>query len=276
MKEKGRVPVVTKTIGILCAVVYALTLLLTTLTGNETTSAIVMGAYYKMNVVGAFEYWRLLTAGFCHANLWHLLMNMMALIQLGRVLERKMKRSQYITVFLASIVVGNLFVLIGQGNIVTLGASGGLYGLLGVYTVYLFTEGLFRNPVVLSNYFYSMMLNLLIMMLPSVSVLGHLGGFITGIALGIYFSESEKVRDLKRHVMISFIGCVMACVIYIPFVSRIMPLYPGTDAHIVATLKDLHLDFYGNYLLERYDAKVDAQGDDGYRELLEKLIVQHQ
>ena len=94
------------------------------------------------------------------------------------------------------------------------------------------------------------------------------------MALGICFSNQSKLKTFKRHVSISFGAVLIACCACIPFVSRITPVYAGTDARIIYTAEQLHLDFYANYLLDRYDAQMASQGEDGYKELLTQQIVQ--
>lgn len=272
LKEKNMLPKATMAMAVICVAVFLILNFLSLITKDDITSSILLGAYYKMNVVGAYEYWRLLTAGFVHIDMWHLLMNMIALMNMGAVMERRLKRSQYVIVMLVSIVVGNLFVLIGDGNTVTVGISGGLFGLLGVYSVWMFSDGAYKNPHILSGYITTILMNAFISLLPNISLLGHLGGFISGLALGIWFSESPKLKEFKRHVYISFGAVLIGCCLCIPFVSRIMPIYAGTDARIIYSVQKLHLDFYADYLLDRYDAQMDSQGEEGYKEFLIELV----
>lgn len=272
LKERNMLPKATFALVIICVAIFFVLHLLDIVTRDEIVSGILTGAFYKMNVISAYEYWRLLTAGFVHIDMWHLLMNMMALMSMGPFIESKMKRSQYIIVVLVSIIIGNLFVLIGDANTVTVGISGALYGLMGVYSVILFSEGAYKNPRVLSNFISTMMINMLISLLPNVSFLGHMGGFISGIVLGIWFSNSAKVVNLKRHVMAAFGAVVIGCMACIPFVSRITPVYAGTDARIISSAQKLNLDFYADYLLDRYDVQMEEQGEDGYKEFLISLI----
>lgn len=272
MMSHMKAPKVTGIIALICFVVFMIQPFLTMITKDETVSAILSGAYYKMNVIGAYEYWRLLTAGFVHVDIWHLFMNMMALFNLGMMLEMKMERKHYVTTLLASVIVGNIFVLLGDANIVGLGLSGGLFGLLGVYTVMLFTEGYYRNPRIISSFLTTMMMNVLISLLPNISMLAHLGGFICGVVLGIYYSDSSKLMSIKKHVVTAFGAVVIGCVISAPFISRIVPVYAKTDARIVESAQKMNLDFYANYLLNRYDGQLASQGDLNYKEFLIEII----
>ena len=272
LKQSRKNMKVTNIVGLICLVMFVACQLLTLINQNGITSAILLGAYYKINVVGAFEYWRLLTSGFIHIDFIHFLMNMLALFNLGLVMEKQMKRNQYLTVLLSSIVVGNLFVLMGSGNVVGVGISGGLYGLLGVYTVMIFSNGAYKNRQVMSSFISVLMVNVFISLLPNISLLAHLGGYISGVVLGIYFSRSVKLNNIKKHVLIPYLLVILGCFAWIPKVSRIMPIYAGTDANIIYTLEELHLDFYADYLVDRYDAHLSQQGEEGYRYYLKQLV----
>lgn len=272
MKENNKKNRITMAVGFICIALYFLAKLLTNITNDEITSAIVLGAYYKMNVVGAFEYWRLLTAGFMHVDVLHLLCNMMAFMNLGNMIEHQLTKRQYIFALCLSIIVGNLFVLIGDGNVVGVGISGGLFGLFGILTVMLFEKGAFKNQRILSSFMTTLLINACISMLPSVSMLAHLGGFITGIVLGICYSDHKWFKSLKKHVAIAFAMVLVACCIQIPNVSRITPIYGGTDAKIIYTLQELNLDGYADYLMDRFSEHIDSQGEEDYLETIQELI----
>ncbi len=88
----------------------------------------------------SFMPWQLLTAGFMHdpQNLMHLLFNMLALWMFGSPLEATWGEKRFLTYFLVCVIGGNLCQLglatwmMSERHVVysTLGASGGVYGLL--------------------------------------------------------------------------------------------------------------------------------------------------
>src|SRR5205085_10895888 len=81
------------------------------------------------------EYWRLITFGFSHWDLTHLLLNSVLLLILGLIVERRAGTAWLLLVFLAASMASGAGILFkhqlwpSQG--VSLGASGGLFGLLG-------------------------------------------------------------------------------------------------------------------------------------------------
>jgi membrane associated rhomboid family serine protease len=88
-----------------------------------------------------FEFWQLLSYSFLHGSLLHLMFNMLALYTFGRDLERLFGSSWYLQFYLASVVAAALSHLVvtgwmGAPPFPTVGASGGVYGLLLAYGIY--------------------------------------------------------------------------------------------------------------------------------------------
>jgi membrane associated rhomboid family serine protease len=81
------------------------------------------------------ERWRLLTAPLLHGHPVHFIMNALALMYLGRRMEALVRWPQVPIVFLYSAWIGGeCSLLLGHGN--SLGASGGLMGMLGFLLVF--------------------------------------------------------------------------------------------------------------------------------------------
>jgi membrane associated rhomboid family serine protease len=88
-----------------------------------------------------FELWQLLTYSFLHGSLLHLMFNMLALYTFGRDVERLFGSRWYLQFYFASVVAAALSHLLvtswtGGPPIPTVGASGGVYGLLLAYGIY--------------------------------------------------------------------------------------------------------------------------------------------
>src|SRR5947199_10685958 len=94
-----------------------------------------LGALPDSGEIG-HEYWRLITFGFSHWDLTHLLLNSVLLLILGPIVERRAGTAWLLLVFLTASMASGVGILFkhqlwpSQG--VSLGASGGLFGLLGV------------------------------------------------------------------------------------------------------------------------------------------------
>ena len=190
---------------IYCAIIHILPL------DNEMVSAILVGAFYKPFVL-AGEYWRLLTTGFIHIQITHLLVNMMSTFYLGGTMEKLLGHKKYIIGFILSILGGSLFVLALGQNTVTVGISGGLYGLLAIYTYYLYSIGGFKIPQIRNNMLRMFAINLIINFLPNISVAGHLGGFIVGWLYAMYVIPNDKVQISKINIAFASILLVVSLV----------------------------------------------------------------
>lgn len=82
-----------------------------------------------------FEVWQLLTYGFLHGNLVHLLFNMLGLWMLGREVEQVLGGKRYLQYFLTCVVTAGLLQLLvttltDAPPYPTVGASGGVFGVL--------------------------------------------------------------------------------------------------------------------------------------------------
>ena len=87
-----------------------------------------------------FEPWQLLTYAFLHGGLLHLAFNMFALYMFGGAIERVFGPRRYLTYYLVSVLTAAItqLVVAGMSNAVypTVGASGGVFGLLLAYALY--------------------------------------------------------------------------------------------------------------------------------------------
>jgi membrane associated rhomboid family serine protease len=139
---------------------------------------------YFLSGIGLFqhEYYRLVTAGFLHYNIFHILVNMYALYVLGYQLERILGWSRYLSLYLLSVVGGNVFVYLIDGwQASALGASTGIFGLLSAYYLVARKVGAGTGQIL-----GLIVLNLVISVSfrHTISLWGHVGGLITGAIVG--------------------------------------------------------------------------------------------
>jgi membrane associated rhomboid family serine protease len=129
--------------------------------------------------VAAGEWWRVLTAGFLHFGPIHLLFNMMALWVIGKDVEPALGRARFLAVYLVSLLGGSAAVmLLTPANANVAGASGAVFGLMGTLAVLLR-----RLRIPLGQVGGLIAVNLVItFLIPGISVAGHVGGLVTGVA----------------------------------------------------------------------------------------------
>lgn len=235
-----------------CVIIWLIALSVSNYLESDLLAALLCGAYYKMNIVSLHEFWRFVTAGFLHVDAIHLLCNMTALYVIGKACERSFSRIQYLVILTASIIMGNLFVFLTAGNMICLGISGGIFGLLGAFLVTLFANGSIRHPMVKASVFRLLLINLMISLLPGISLFSHLGGFVCGIFLGIVFADSERWKNLRVHVAICFAILVAASGMMAMKVNWVEPLSKETDRSYLAMVRNLGWESYAQRIQKAY------------------------
>jgi rhomboid protease GluP len=136
------------------------------------------------------QWWRLFTAMFVHFGFVHLTLNMWALWDIGRLVERLYGRLRFSVLYITSGVLGNLLSLVVQGNqAVSGGASGAVFSLYGALLVFLWRERqqvergefkwLFGGATVFTLATLGMG-----QLVPGIDNAAHLGGLTAGACLG--------------------------------------------------------------------------------------------
>lgn len=114
-------------------------------TGNQLVVSFALWPMAASPLAGAvsgigFEPWQLVTYSFLHGNLAHLFFNMLALYMFGSEIERLFGQRWYLTYYFVCVVtagVAQLLVSAMSGSFYpTVGASGGVFGLLLAYGMY--------------------------------------------------------------------------------------------------------------------------------------------
>ena len=96
------------------------------------------------------EYVTLVTSGFVHADMGHLLMNMVTFYFFAFPLERGLGTGSFLTLYAAGLILSHTCTYVKQRNnpnYATLGASGAISAVLFAYIVYAPTSTLFIIPI---------------------------------------------------------------------------------------------------------------------------------
>jgi len=143
------------------------------------------------------QWWRLVSAMFLHFGALHLGMNMLALWDGGKLVERMFGAVRFLVIYLVSGVGGNLLSLVIQGNdAVSGGASGAIFGIYGALLVYVWFARRQMQAQEFRWLFWGALLfsALTIAMgyiIPGIDNSAHIGGFITGIVMATLFLPSS-------------------------------------------------------------------------------------
>jgi membrane associated rhomboid family serine protease len=158
--------------------------------------------------VAGGEYWRLLTSGFLHASLPHILFNSWALWIFGPVAEQLFDRWRMIGVYLAGLFGGSALVMLFAWTQPTLGASAAVLGLGGAIVGAMTARGMDLRS---NNLIGILLLNLLLpLLLPGISFWGHLGGIAGGFVGGYAVVTLGERKADSRSTALVLGGLVVA------------------------------------------------------------------
>ena len=154
--------------------------------------------------VPPFEIWQPLTYGFLHGSPMHIFFNMFGLWMFGRDIERVLGAQRFAIYYLTCVVgaaIVQLIVAQLQGGIYpTVGASGGVFGLLLAYAMFFpnRTVMLLFPPIPMRAKYFVLMYGLLELYLgvsgrsPGIANFAHLGGMLFGFGLLRYWRTQRS------------------------------------------------------------------------------------
>jgi membrane associated rhomboid family serine protease len=155
-------------------------------TGALRSDAVLIhdGVLVPIYVTQGHEWWRIITAGFLHASIWHIAVNMFSLYWLGRFIEVVLGSWRMLFVYVISLIASGIsVVLFSAPDIPTLGASGAIFGLFGALFAIGIKLGNRGNELVRSNVGI-LVLNLIFSFsFPGISWQAHVGGLIAGFLI---------------------------------------------------------------------------------------------
>ncbi len=169
--------------------------------------------------VATGQYYRLLTAAFLHAGVFHLALNMFALAQLGPVLESALGRVRFLALYVLAALGGStLSYLVSDSGTLGVGASGAIFGLFGAYYVVVRRVGGQTRSILTL-----LAVNLVITFsVPIIDWRAHLGGLLTGAALAAAFAYTPPGR-YRQELHAAAVGGV-ALLLLLAVVARTLVL----------------------------------------------------
>ena len=141
------------------------------------------------------EWWRLISAVFLHAGLVHLAANMFGLFYYGRFIEGKLGTPKFLLIYTVT-GIGSMLgmmgiaLLQGQLNLIGVGASGAVMGLLGAMLVILLRSWRRSKSAIAAEQFRILVVLVIIQsvmdfLIPQISQSAHLSGLGIGIVMGL-------------------------------------------------------------------------------------------
>lgn len=191
MKRNKRsfIPKITYTIIGINVLVYIICVLISGNPFEFDNSLLVSAGANARQLVENGEYYRLITCMFLHGGLIHIACNMYSLYCIGPLVEQVYGKLKYILIyFIAGISGSVLSALFMSYKIISVGASGAIFGLLGAVLVVSIKLRKQIGKNLLLNILSVIVINLIISFtLPNIDYSAHIGGLIGGIITGMLF-----------------------------------------------------------------------------------------
>lgn len=178
---------------------------------NGSIASLYEGMLYKQTAVFLGEYWRLLTCGFLHAELFHILVNMFSLWILGSAVERIFGAWRFSVLYVLSIIAGSVATYALSNINSSLGASGGIFGLAGALAALYFTQKNSFGRLVSKQIFVIIGFNIMygLMFGSLINNFAHIGGLVAGFLLAFLLGIPRE----NRYMVLRVFGVVVFLIV---------------------------------------------------------------
>ena len=182
----------------------------------DSRIAIDLGANFGLETLNG-GWWRLFSSMFIHFGAIHLLLNMVALAQVGGYVERMYGSRHYLLIYFLAGLSGSVFSLLMNPTVVSAGASGAVFGVYGAFIAFATRRSLgvpaslaksllgSTIPFVAYNLFYGFTAKA-----SGVDNWAHIGGLLGGLFTGYLMarevSANRKQQDYKHLLFTSLIA----------------------------------------------------------------------
>ena len=210
---------------------------------SESSVLVFLGCDYMTFTLGLKQLYRLFTTAFIHGGFLHLFTNMYSLFYLGNLMEKLYGHKFYFCLLVFSILCGSLTQSILSENTISVGISGGIYGLLIFLVLDLLSKGLINIRSLIPLF----IVNLFINFLSITAWKAHVGGFVAGYVMHFFYNQPKEKKERFLLPILLILGLFIR---YIT-IRNISPLYRATDLEVVRIFKDLGFDSYGENIMRR-------------------------
>jgi len=197
------------------------------------------------------EWWRLISNCFLHIGIFHLLMNMYALLFIGVLLEPYLGKIRFLTAYLLTGIAGSVCSLWWHDLTISAGASGAIFGMYGVFLAMLTTNLIEKNarkPLLISIGIF-VFYNLANGMKGGIDNAAHMGGLVSGLFIGYGFYPGLKVKADKynfKKISVVVISAVILFSCYLVYLQ-----VPIDTENEFLTQKDME-----TYDIAKYNTKM--------------------
>jgi rhomboid protease GluP len=167
---------------------------------------VLLGAKFTPYIRNAGQWWRLVTAGFLHGGALHILMNSWAMFDLGRQVDVVYGSARYLVFYFIGTITGFWFSVMFSPQSLSVGASAGLFGLLGAMIAVGFLSNSAMAREIRSSYMrfagYSLLFGVLTMFGGPLRIdnMAHIGGLVGGFGAAMIAGLPRPVIPMKERM----------------------------------------------------------------------------
>lgn len=172
----------------------------------------VLGATGTLLMNRASGWWTLLTANYLHGSAMHIFFNMLALYQIGPLVNQLYGPYRFFVIYTLSGVVG-FWISYLFGVPLTIGASAAICGLIGAALYYgKHRGGSFGHAIYRQVGGWALFILLFGFFVPGINNWAHLGGMFSGALIGTLLGYNEKSREKLKDRLLAG-GCAAATIL---------------------------------------------------------------
>ena len=211
---KPKKMIITPAIMAICFVMFILTVYvggLDSIVAATIETVLKLGANNYL-FIRAGQVYRLVTYIFLHASLIHLAVNMYSLFIIGTQIENYYGKGKYLAIFFISGICGGLLSAMAGHEMVSVGASGAIFGLLGALGYFGYHYRLYLGNVLKNQIIPIIIINLGIgFAIQGIDNFCHIGGLLGGFLAAMMVGVDGKTKTNER------VNGTICLIIYIAF-----------------------------------------------------------
>lgn len=202
-------------------------------------------SYYLANLLAVShyevvsgEFYRLLTSSFLHISIEHFLFNMFALYIVGKFVEIIYGRIVLIATYVLTGILSSMFSLMFITEGIMLGASGSIYGLLGLMIAFLIIHKHLDIKRFLQLAVVVAVLSLMTHFTANINHFAHFSGLVYGVLFGMFVFFKKINPKVVFLALVSFIVIIVVNIVFISSHDSV----PAFDALAVEYIENEQYD----------------------------------
>ena len=140
------------------------------------------------------EFWRIGIYSFLHFNWLHLLLNVGLLLWIGRIVEQQVGTGRAALIYFTSVLCSAAVILLVHNwypkEGATVGASGGVFGLLGAALIISYRQP--SDDRLPRRLWTALIVGFAVSLLPDISMAGHIGGIAGAAPLALLMNVRKN------------------------------------------------------------------------------------